>query len=523
MAININFLANVRDVLRGGDDVEEKFEDVASSLDDLAKAGKQAGDKLGDGVGDGAKQAERYVEKLERGFKEMADAGRKESKSVGDDIDRNVKRGTDGAEDGLKDFKDESASTAKESAASFDGSAESIVDAFQEVAANAFVGFGPAGMIAGLAAAAGIGLISAAMETGGEDADELKQKISDMTSEIIDSKSGSVSIEYLSGKLRELATEAEGVNLKELSKTAKQSGLDFRDLAQAYAGNRDGLKELWREADRAITSLKAEKDATSQGTAAGKDRALALAMQIKAQQDYHGYVGQAIDIAKQAAEADRNYALAGGPEMERKAALIDSIQGSIDDAASSWEDYRNKETGALDPAGFLAGIQARTDAANGYAANLAAVQAQLSPEAYQYLVDQGIDFAPMLQSIIDSGLVGELNNQFTQAVDAGNTALSGIDKNIDVTVTTTADTKPATADLFRVRDDKSIITTVGTKADTKPATDQIKQAAAQQQTSTIVVDADLSNAETKVNNFVNRTRTINVTVKAVTPDGKPIY
>lgn len=60
--------------------------------------------------------------------------------------------------EGLSEFRDESGSTAREAAASFDGSAESIGEVFQEVAANAFAGFGPAGAIAGVAAAAGLGI-----------------------------------------------------------------------------------------------------------------------------------------------------------------------------------------------------------------------------------------------------------------------------------------------------------------------------------------------------------------------------
>ncbi|WP_419704992.1 hypothetical protein [Promicromonospora sp. NFX87] len=63
--------------------------------------------------------------------------------------------------DGLHEFRDEANSTAREAAASFDGSFESAADAVQETAANALAGFGPIGAAAGLAAAAGLGIVLA--------------------------------------------------------------------------------------------------------------------------------------------------------------------------------------------------------------------------------------------------------------------------------------------------------------------------------------------------------------------------
>ncbi len=81
-------------------------------------------------------------------------------------LGKKTKKAAEEGKSGMDDFKQEANQTARESAASFDGSAESIVDVFQEVAANAFQGFGPAGAVAGLAIAAGIGLGVKAFEDG---------------------------------------------------------------------------------------------------------------------------------------------------------------------------------------------------------------------------------------------------------------------------------------------------------------------------------------------------------------------
>lgn len=76
---------------------------------------------------------------------------------------------------GLSEFRDEANSTAREAAASFDGSAESTADAFQEVAANAFAGFGPAGAAAGIAAAVGLGVALAKLNEISEEINAAKE------------------------------------------------------------------------------------------------------------------------------------------------------------------------------------------------------------------------------------------------------------------------------------------------------------------------------------------------------------
>jgi hypothetical protein len=243
MPININFLANVRDLVRGTTDVEEAFEDVASSLDELAKEGTKAGDKLGDSLGDdikkGAKDAETAVEKLERGFKDMADTAKKESKAAGRDLDRNIKDGTDGAREGLKDFKDESASTARESAASFDGSADSIVGSFQEIAANAFAGFGPLGAAAGLAAAIGIGVGFTQMQA---DADATKERVTEAFEDMLESGKAYASEQFINDSLKDIVTDSG--KLSDAQKDAASLGLDLSLVLRAQAGDASALNSV---------------------------------------------------------------------------------------------------------------------------------------------------------------------------------------------------------------------------------------------------------------------------------------
>jgi ABC-type transporter Mla subunit MlaD len=221
--ISLNIGANTREAVRGAKDIGDALEDVADSLDDVAKDSVKSGDKL-ESAFDGARKE---TAKVERSFRDLADSARKESKSAGDDIGRNVKRGADDATEGVKEIGRESASTAKESAASFDGSAASIGDAFQEIAANAFAGFGPAGLLAGVAAAAGIGVVFSAMEAGKEETEEFREAVGELTSELIEAgDSGAPSLDYIVDKLKELATASEdgADSLKSISDEAKGTG-----------------------------------------------------------------------------------------------------------------------------------------------------------------------------------------------------------------------------------------------------------------------------------------------------------
>lgn len=164
MASGINIAIDVDEsgATKGITKVDEALEKVADSLDGVGK----------DGTSD--------LGKLETSIKDV----NREALKAGDDIKsgfgNKVKSGVKEAEGGLQDFKSEANSTAKESAASFDGSAESIIDSFQEIAANAFQGFGAAGAVAGLAMAAGIGIATAAFQRSEEEAQKAKTRIGEL-------------------------------------------------------------------------------------------------------------------------------------------------------------------------------------------------------------------------------------------------------------------------------------------------------------------------------------------------------
>lgn len=228
MPIKIDFLSNVRDLIRGTDDVETALDDVADSLDDMARDAKTGG-----------REAERAVEKLEDSFRDAA----RRAKDLGDAGDKagdDVKRGMRRAEDGVEEFRDEANSTARESAASFDGSAESIGDAIQEIAANAFAGFGPAGAVAGLAAAAGIGLAMAGFENLKESEEESKKRAGEWAQAYVEAGGKVLTAATTTAKALAIATDPD--TFEQAKTNAKNWGVDVSVAVAAMAGEKWALK-----------------------------------------------------------------------------------------------------------------------------------------------------------------------------------------------------------------------------------------------------------------------------------------
>lgn len=414
--ISIDILANTGSVLRATKDVEGALDSVAGSLDDLARDSERAGDKLADGISDGAKDAGDSVERLERTFKDLADASKRTSTDAGQDLGRSYKAGAEQASEGLDEIKRESASTAKESAASFDGSAESIVDSFQEIAANAFAGFGAAGLIAGLAAAAGIGLIVSKITEANEDTEEYRQTVADLAGQFIETGGiGAAGITAIIDRLKELATETDDQkdSLEQIEDLANRTGTAYDKLARAYAGNQDELDELLRKQYEIIDSYADDINAL-EGTEA--ERADLLHKRMTAAKDIVDGLADVSRANEEAAEAEARWLEAGGPELAAKAAAIDAVNDAYDDAAGALDDYTNKETGLFDVGAYLTAMGARSKALRDYQTNLAS--SGLSPEAMNFLNSQGADAAAtFLAGYMSTSETNKarLNNVWTEA------------------------------------------------------------------------------------------------------------
>jgi polyhydroxyalkanoate synthesis regulator phasin len=394
MPIQIRFLAQVSNFLKGTTSVEKALDEVADSLDDVAKDSARSADDMADDFKDAAKDVDKATDKLERGFKDLADSAKKAGNDAGDGIAKGVKAGTKKAEAGLDDLKSESGSTARESAASFSGEWTDAAGALQEVAANALAGFGPAGAAAGLVAAAGIGIATAAIENGIVSAEQYQEQVQKLAEEFIETgRLGETSLDFLVDVLKDMATATEDgqTNLRQLKKLSDTAETSFKDLATAYGNNVDALKEQWRESDKLEQSLTDQAAAVDINSAAQEGLYGDLLRQADAQGKITDYLGQQIGVAGQAAEAQRLYAEAGGPELELKAQLIGQVNEAYDDSAADLETYLNKETGLFDTQAYITAMSERELALEQYQDTLA--KSGLSPEAQAFLNEQGQEAA----------------------------------------------------------------------------------------------------------------------------------
>jgi len=527
-AITLDIAMNTRDVLRGARDVGEALDDVADSLDDLtrdtAKSANKAGDKLADGIKGGTKEADASLEKLERGFKELSDTSARESKQAGDALATNLNRGTTRAKQDLGELKNEARQNASETFSSFDGSVQSFADGVQGTLGGIVSSLGPIGAVAGAAGALGIGLIISAFDKAGTESEDYKAKVAELATQLIETGNvGAPAIEYIAEQLKSLATETDDAktSLDDLRDVADKSGSSYEDLANAYAGNTDNLDELVQSSKDYTNQLIAEAAAASDGVYDQDALYDSKKRQADAQQQYTDYLTQAQTAANEAAQAEQNYIDAGGKAMETRAAAVETYQSALDDSLGSFDEFKNAETGALDPAAYIAGIQARVDATSNFNSNVQSLATQfgLTDDEVQAILDQGLDFAPMLQSIMDSGLAPEFVSQLQTAVGGGQEILDGSDLSATADVDADTDKAKSATDAFTSQKRE---TTVQVKADTKAADAALDATAKAQRTATITATVDTSAAERALTNLTNKARNVTIVATVQDRNGKPV-
>jgi len=303
------------DAARAGDaagkDLGRAFDDAGGKAKDLGKDAERAGEDIEDAL----REAQRETSDLQTEYKSLGDTIKRESRDAARDMKRNMRDGTDGAKEGLNDFKQESASTAKETAASFDGSAESITQAFQEVAANAFVGFGPAGLVAGLAAAAGIGLVISAFDTAGQKSEEMAEQANTAYDRMIEAGGRFLSSEVQNAAIQDVIKE----KWKEIKEITELTGLSAGEVARGYAL---GGTELEAVKDKLNAAYDANNELIMGGTGFTEtlqEQNGKIANQVEALNGVVGVQAQALEMAKA-------YDAATGGAVAQRSAERDAIQ-----------------------------------------------------------------------------------------------------------------------------------------------------------------------------------------------------
>ena len=204
-------------------------EQPARELDQLARNADDATRKLGDLERQGGDTGR----KVSNAFEDIARAARTNTRKLDDDVDRAGK--------GLDDFKDEAAGAGREAAQSFSGEFDDISDLVQEVAAQAFGGFGPLGAAAGVAAAVGIGVITKAFGDAKTRAEESKQRVTEFFDAFVEG-SGRLSAETITARMQDMLGDPE--QYQQLRKDAGEARVSVELLARARAGDLEAVKRV---------------------------------------------------------------------------------------------------------------------------------------------------------------------------------------------------------------------------------------------------------------------------------------
>lgn len=410
MALSIDIAANTRAAQAQVKDLGKSLEDVGESLNDLASEAKTS-ERATEGVTDSleamGREGESAGDKLEASFSDMVQDAKKAERAVkdvgdsGSKIGTEVKRGTDRAKEGLAEFKDESNSTAREAAASFDGTGESIVDTFQEVAANAFAGFGPAGAAAGLAIAAAVGAIMQSAADAQEKLQEAREAAAELARTMYDN-GGTLPIQDRIDELFDtLSKEAKangalqsmidqwsdfGTVLEDLEGTAEATNKPVSELIDALAGNDldqtravleavntelDNMSDwtpIWDEQFQSLSSYKTELENTlkSQEIAARLNEAVA---------------SSGASAAAQRAQAEED---AAARIKSANEAVVESALGAYDTMRNAAYEKATADNQAFDVGKWLSYVEETRAQADAYKANLQNMR--LSPGEWENLL-----------------------------------------------------------------------------------------------------------------------------------------
>jgi hypothetical protein len=347
--------------------------DAGGDLDKLGDDAKHAGDNL-DRFGDDAKSAARRVDAA-------MDAIAKSSKRASDDVRDDMHK----AGQGLDDFKDEASSSGREAAASFSGEFSDVTDIVQEIGANAFAGFGPVGAAAGLAAAAGIGVLVAQMQEAQERIKSVREELRGLglSADTTELDRYTTAFETLASNddLTQLrsSVESAGVAWQDYITAVVTGGPDvdrIKDKLRALGSTGGGLAGVW---DDNVQGAQAAYDALdqyrqgAQGAAGDVDAMRPKLDELAAAQQRAADAAAALQAAQDAARtalagvADATPALTGVIQTEAQK-QADATKTTAD----SWTDYA--DTVKLSAADVIGVLDEQTRAAEDFRDNLLEVQ-----------------------------------------------------------------------------------------------------------------------------------------------------
>jgi hypothetical protein len=225
---------------------------VIKPLEDAEKALEELGKSKGpDQLERGLEDAQDATERLKRETKQTADAIDREFRDSYRKVSSTSKDSLGDAKRATQDLSDEASETGREMAASFKEPADAL-DAMQELAANALVGLGPAGVIAGGAAALGIGVVTEVLQTQQEEADKLKEAMAGAYQEAVSEGRKYLDEAQIIAGVNDILFNPDKKSIYEQAiNDARTLGVESNDVLRALAGDQEKINLLIEAGTRA--------------------------------------------------------------------------------------------------------------------------------------------------------------------------------------------------------------------------------------------------------------------------------
>lgn len=436
---------------KAGDGISSGVRDSERLLDKLGAAGKDAGDD----VQDGARKGEQGLEKLGRAGREAGDdieAGMRAAQSATAKETREIREATAKIEaetDRIKassresfhdaggatgEFKDEALANFSEVTSSFQGDMSSITDLAQGTFGGLASMGGPAALVFGGIAVA-VGLVGQAFAASGEESEEFKEKIQELAQTKLSDLFGQYedSGDALARGLRSWAQDADsfGGSLTDFQKNAKKAGLGVGELTAAVGSQSvSKMRALRNEVDAQVKSLDRQAAALSDGTAKGRIASKAAEEQAEAARAVRTQLNQNLSVNDAYEKSLRAVAKAAGQTVPEYQASLeatkrwdDATQELADTMTSSLTAAAESSSEAIDntvgnPTKYILGLEARTQAAEQYQANVQAIGQQLPDDLFNFVREQGPGFSDEIATYLAASPAQQKRIQAAWKIDA---------------------------------------------------------------------------------------------------------
>jgi hypothetical protein len=240
--LSLDIAANTRAAQSNIRDLGKALDDTSDALDDVARDSGRSADKVEASFRDMVRASERAGRDIASDAKDAAAKVGREYSDAARDAGRDI---TKGVGDGLRGAKDEAKQSGREAAASFSGEWEDAASFVQETMANAFEGFGPIGAAAGIAAAVGLGAVTAEIDRQNEKADALRERLAGVYREAAEEGRSYIDTAQVIAEANDLMFNKDRAEeWKQLQADANRLGLDTYTIIAANTGERGAQEEV---------------------------------------------------------------------------------------------------------------------------------------------------------------------------------------------------------------------------------------------------------------------------------------